>query len=124
MSFANVWFGLEERAQTPVIERLRHNEERDGPYSGPVSDREYKIFRYMSDQANVQRLFKNSRIGPRDWSLWSVNFTENLPKVRQELDWLVANRGSMVSIAGAWKWDGSQAGTQHTWGVRTVNKTW
>lgn len=110
MRFVNVWLGLREEAQDAIIERLDFDPELE--YTGPVTDREARLFQYMSDRANVQRLFKTTRIGGRPWTLWSLSFTENLAQVQTELELLVENRPNHVTIAGAWFWDGRQVGTQ------------
>lgn len=112
--FANVWMGVRVEAHDAIVTRLRWDEESQGPYPGPVTDREHKVFRYMSDQDIVQRLFKNSIIAGKEWSLWSLSFTENLAQVKIELDQLLLDRPNHISIAGAWQWDGRQFGTQWT----------
>lgn len=64
---ANVWMGVRVEAHDEIVTRLRWDEESQGEYSGPVTNREHKVFRYMGDQANVQRLFKKSLIGGKEW---------------------------------------------------------
>ena len=119
--FANVWLALREEAQDAIIERIRWDSESDGEYTGPVTDREAKLFRYMADQGGVSRLFKTSTTAGKVWSLWSVTFTENLPKVKIELDQLLADRPNHVVILGAWRRNGSQHGMDPVYSTRTVD---
>ncbi len=123
MDFANVWLAVRAEAHNAIVSRLRWNEEADGAYRGTVTDREHRVFRYMVDQANVQRQFKQSRIAGRNWTLWSLTFTEKLAKVKAELDRLLADRPNHISIAGAWQWDGRQFGTEFVYDevTRDVN---
>jgi hypothetical protein len=122
MIFANVWLGLRQEAHALVMERLRWDEETDGPYSGPVTHRENQLFRYMADLEGTQRLFKVATVGGKQWTLWNLNFTERLSAVKVRLDTLVAERGSMVAMVGAWNWDGSQIGTEHVFSTRSVTR--
>jgi len=121
----NIWLGLRTTAQNAIMERLNWDEEAQGPYVGPVSDRDAKVFRYMSDQANKQRLFKTATISGADYKLWSLDFDQNLPLVKQELDRLTAENPTQMRVVGAWWWnDGRQVGTQLVWDTRIVTKTW
>ena len=124
MAFANVWIGVRVEAHDLIVERLRWDEEAQGPYTGPVTDDEHMLFRYMADQPNTQRLFKKSKIAGKDWTLWSINFTEKLPQVKIRLDQLLLDRPNHISLAGAWQWDGAQHGTEHVYSTRIVTKTW
>lgn len=117
--FANVWIAIREEAQAAIIERLRWDDELE--YTGPVTDREHRLFRYMADQDTVQKLFKTSTAGGKVWTLWSVNFTESLPKVKIELDQLLADRPNHVAILGAWRHNGSQHGMEPVYSTRTVD---
>ncbi len=121
--FANVWMGVREEAHNAIVTRLRWDEESQGQYSGPVTDREYRVFRYMVDQANVERLFKKSRIVGKNWSLWNLIFTKKLQQVKIELDQLLADRPNHITIGGAWQWDGRQFGTEFVYGdvTRQIN---
>jgi hypothetical protein len=110
----NVWLALRDDAQSLIVERLRWNEQQQGAYNGPVTDRQAKIFRYMADQENTRRLFKTATLNSRQWSLWSVYFNPAelganvLQIVKDELDQLAADYPSRFVIAGAWRWNGTQ----------------
>ena len=121
----NVWLALRTTAQNAIVERLNWDEEAQGEYTGPISDRDARVFSYMSDQANKQRLFKTATISGGDYKLWSLDFEDNLQLVRQEVDRLVAENPTQMRVVGAWQWDdGRQVGTQLVWDTRTVTKTW
>jgi hypothetical protein len=124
----NVWIILRRTAGNAVRNHLNWNEDADGPYTGPVTERESRIFRSMSDHGVVQNLFKTPTILSSPMQLWSVNFDESkqtLRELKDEIDWLTATRGAQVAIAGCWSSkDGSQLGTELTYDTRTVVKTW
>lgn len=124
MAFANVWIALRQEAQVAIRERRGWDEEVDGPYTGAVTDREARLFHYMSDLENTERLWKKATINGKEWTIWNVTFTESLPAVKIELDKLLADRPNHVKIISAWKWDGSQHGTEHVFDTRIVTKTW
>jgi hypothetical protein len=124
VAFANIFLGVRQEAHGLIKTRLQWNEDTDGPYSGPVTDREHKFFRYAVDHANTQRLFKTSRIAGKDWTLWNMVFTEKLSKVKEELDNLLLERPDHISVVGAWQATGEQFGTEHVYSTRTVTKTW
>ena len=112
MAFVNIWFGMRKTAAEVVKARLNWDE---GEYTSPVTDREYRLFKLMADQENVERLFKVASISGNDWILWSIGFDEPanvLQKVQDEIDALLLKYPTQVSIAGAWFWDGRQVGTQ------------
>lgn len=124
MTFANIWLGLRDDANTVVIDYLRHDEE-SGPYTGPVTNRAGRLFRFFSDQEVVSKLYKAPTLGGNVWHLWNINISEaqySLQQVRDEIDWLLGQYGSQVSMVGAWKWTGEQYGTQHVWDTRQVQK--
>jgi len=121
----NVWLALRTTAQNAIMERLNWDEEAQGPYTGPVSNRDAKVFRYMSDQANKQRMFKTATIAGGQYKLWSLDFDEDLQLVKQEIDRLVDENPTQMRVVGAWWWDdGRQVGTQLVWDTRIVTKTW
>jgi len=126
---AEVFIALRDDAQTSIVERLQWDEETQGEYTGPVGDREYKIFRYMQNRVERQKLFKTPDIGGNVWHLWAIVFESNLPAVQVELDYLAATYPNRIIIAGAfiWNWGDMacrQAGTQLVIDTRTVTKTW
>ena len=107
----NVWLTLRDDAQNLIKIRLNWDEETKGEYVGPVSDRQFKLFRLMHDRAIVQRLFRVDKRLIRDWTLWSLYFdlpTAVLQKVKDELDALTLAFPNRVKIIGAWNWDGGQ----------------
>ena len=128
----NIWLALRDSAQDAIVTRLRWDEDTQGPYTGPVSNRTERLFRYMQGFADRQRLFKRPTLGGNRYTLWSITFSDSvdvLQKVRDELDDLEAKYPSLIVVAGAWIWqDGDmacrQAGTQLTIGTRSVVKTY
>lgn len=127
MTFANIWLGLRDDANTLVREYLSWDEESQGEYSGPVSNRAGRIFRFFSDIGTVSKLYKAPTLGGNVWHLYNINIdivNYTPQEVRDEIDWLVATYGTQVSMVGAWKWTGEQYGTTPVWDTRTVTKTW
>ena len=107
----NVWLAIRDDAQGAVITRLNWDEETQGTYSGPVGDREHRIFKAMADRAEVQRLFEKASINSNLWNLWSVTFDEtksDLNEIADELDYLALTYPNQFIIGGAWFWDGRQ----------------
>lgn len=113
----NVWLVLRADAQALIVTRLNWDEEVDGVYSGPVPDRAFRLFRLMADWKVVQAIFRIDTDGANDWHLWNVYFDKPkdiLLKVRDEIDWLLANFPNQTRIGGAWHFDSRQVGTQFT----------
>lgn len=109
----NVWIALRDDAQNAIRTRLEWDEESQGAYTGPVTDRTARLFSKMADRATVQRLFRVATLNTRQWTLWSVYFDEPvdvLQKVQDELDQLAIDYPSQFIIAGAWKEDGAMVG--------------
>ena len=107
----NVWLALRDDAQALIKTRLEWDEEKDGEYSGPVTDRQVKLFRLMHDLENTQRLFRVDNDGTNDWTLWNIYFDfpkDVLLKVKDELDQLIIDYPNHIKIIGAWRWDGTQ----------------
>lgn len=108
----NVWLGLRDDAQALIVERLNWDQESQGAYAGPVTDRQHKLFSYMQDRANRVALYRTDTIAGRTWTLWTVDFDfrGNLrQKVKAELDQLLLDYPNHVIIGGAWHWsDGRQ----------------
>ena len=112
----NVWLGIRDDVQTAINTCLDWDDSTE--YSGPVGDREKKIFQAMSDRAVVQSLFNKATINSNLWNLWSVYFDEPkdiLIRVKNALDYLEATYPLQFVIAAAWHWDGRQVGTQYTY---------
>ncbi len=107
----NVWLALRDDAQAAIVARLKWDEETQGEYSGPVTERLHRLFSRMADRATVQRLYRADKIGEYTWTLWSLYFdfpTNALLKIKAELDALQAAYPSHVAVCGAWRWDGRQ----------------
>lgn len=107
----NVWLAVRDDAQALIVERLRWDIESQGAYTGPVTDRQARLFGYMADQDTTQRLFKTRTAAGRVWTLWNLYF--NLPGnilqiVKDELDQLAVDYPNHIVIAGAWRWNGEQ----------------
>ena len=110
----NVWLALRDDAQALIKTRLAWDEETQGVYTGPVTNRQHKLFALMADQDNVQKMFRIDTDGGRDWTLWSISFSEPrniLIKVKDELDQLIVDFPNHIKIIGAWYWDGREVGT-------------
>ena len=110
MSTINIWLAVRDDAQAIISTRLNWDEEVQGTYSGPVTDRQAKLFGYMHDRENTQRLFRVDS-DTRDWTIWNVYFDfpkDVLLKVKAELDQLMIDYPNHIKIVGAWKWDGIQ----------------
>ena len=121
----NVWLGLRTTAQNAISTRLNWDEESQGEYTGPVSDRDAKVFRYMGDRGSKQRLFKKATISGGQYTLWSLDFDDNLARVKTEIDRLTADYTTQIRVVGAWDHaDGAQIGTELTYDTRIVTKTW
>ena len=111
----NVWLALRDDAQALVRERLAWDEETQGEYSGPVPDRAFRLFRLMAHWKVVQNIFRTDAGGINDWHLWNIYLNKPkdiLLKVRDEIDWLLANFTNQTRMGGAWHWDSRQVGTQ------------
>ena len=123
---------LRDDAQALIIERLKWNEEEDGEYTGPVSNRTYRLFGYMQNFTQRQKLFKTVTAGGRVYTAWSFMFTGDstiLQKVKDELDALVAAYPNHVFVLGAFIFVPGdimcrQVGTQLVIDTRIVEKTW
>ena len=128
----DVFLGLRQDAQSAVKTRLNWDEESQGEYSGPVTNRTAKVFSKMQDRAVRLNLFKKPNLGGNDWNLWIVSFAESptlLQVLQDELDALTAAYPSQFVIAGAFRWNPGdiacrQVGTQLTIDTRIVSKTW
>ena len=104
----NVWLALRDDAQAQIKTRLQWDTELQGAYTGPVSNRQHRLFQLMHDQATVEHLFRIDRVSARDWHLWNLTFdfpNNVLQRVKDELDALIAAYPSHVKIVGAWNWD-------------------
>lgn len=128
----NVWVALRDDAQQAIITRLQCDRDEACIYSGPVTNRQARVFEKMSDRASVQRLFRVDTDAGRDWTVWSLYFDEPvnvLLLVQAELDNLATSYPTQFRIAGAWRWQpgdiaSRQVGTQLVIDTRTVTKTW
>jgi len=127
---ANIWLALRDDAQDKVKERLTWDTESQGEYSGPVTDRSAKLFRYM--QQHKEKLFRAPTLGGRVYTVWSITFsvhTDAAQKIKDELDFLIATYPTQVFVTGAWRWEEGdmacrQIGTQLVISTRIVEKTW
>ena len=125
MAFANIHLVLRDDADPAVRSYLRWDEEADGPYSGPVTNRAGRIFKFLADEKVVSNLWKVPTIGGRQYRLYSISFSDDqysLSQIRDELDWLVTEYGAQVFIVGAWEFTGEQYGTEHVYDTRLVDR--
>ena len=109
----NLWLVIRDDAQVSIKERLDWDEEIQDIYTGPITERQYKLFKLMTDTNVVQRLFRLDNDGTNDWILWSLYFNytvDILLKIQSELDTLIAAYPNHVKIIGAWDWSGNQIG--------------
>lgn len=125
MRAVNVWIALRDDAQASIHERVTWDEETQGNYTGPVTDREFKLFSKIAT-TGVQKFWRVDTDTGRQWTVWSLNFSENLAFVAAEINQLLIDRPNVIRVVGAWWFDGRQVGTQ--WeldgdGNRTGNTT-
>ena len=123
MPVINVWIGLRDDAMVTIKERLDWDEDAQGPYTGPVTDRQAKLFGYMQGHSDRVALFNNPNLNANVWYLWTIDFDlegDTAQLVKDELDQLLIDYPNHVIIAGAWHWDGRQVGTQWTDGTETA----
>ena len=109
----NLWLAIRDDAQVLIKEHFDWDEEIQGVYTGPITERQYKLFKLMTDTNVVQRLFRLDNDGTNDWILWSLYFNytvDILLKIQSELDNLIAAYPNHVKIIGAWDWRGNQIG--------------
>jgi hypothetical protein len=105
---------LRDDAHDAIVTRLTWDEESQGEYTGPVTNRQYRLFRYMQDFTQRQKLFRKPTLNGRVWTLWSVMFDDEinvLQLIQDEIDQLAADYPSQVVVAGAFHWEGNQVGT-------------
>jgi len=115
--FINVWLAITDTAEDVILTRLRWDEQVQGEYSGPITERQHRLFRLMADQEVVRKLFKTTTAQGKTWKLWSISFNEDnnaLLKIKFELDNLVVLYPGELNIVGAWHRDGRQVGTDWT----------
>ena len=124
----NIWLALSDQAQDIVIESLRWDEEAQGPYTGPLRNRSRRLFEYMQDNTTRRRLFKPWTNPQGTFHLWSIDFDdekEALQLVRDEIDFLMTEYPNQISVLGAWRLDGRQAGANYDQdGNRTSEATY
>ncbi len=116
----NAWLVLRDDAHAAIVTRLTWDTESQGEYTGPVTDRQARLFGYIAHLAAQLNQYRPDTVNGREWTLWTVDF--NLPgallqKVRTELDQLALDYPNRFKIGGAWHWDpdmpfGRQVGTQ------------
>jgi len=100
----NVWIALRGDADSLIKTALDTD---PNEYTGPVKDREYKIFKAMHDRAVVQSMFKVPAIGGNTYHAYSIYFESNVAsKAKTELDYLSTEYPSQFFILGAWKQNG------------------
>ena len=116
----NLWLALRDDAQALMQTRLDWDEESQGVYSGPITDRQAKLFGHIADRARQLGVFKVDTLNTRDWNLWTVDLNgtgDLLQLVKDELDQMALDYPTQFKIIGAWRWDpgmpfGRQVGTQ------------
>ena len=114
-TYVNIWLGVSDAAQDVIVEGLRWDEETQGPYSGPLTRPQRRVFEYMQDEASRRRLFTKPTLAGTVYNLWSIDFydeMETLQAIRDEIDGLIAQYPNQISILGAWHWEGDQVGTR------------
>lgn len=121
----DVWLALSDTA-IDAFKARRAVEEAGDEYTGPVTDRAYRILSKMANMENRQRLFKGATLAGKTVQIFSLAFTENLGAVNTALTELEEDYPGHIGIVGAWWWDGRQVGTE--WeldgnGDRTGNVT-
>lgn len=113
----NVWLGISDAAQNIVRTALQWDEETQGPYDGPLTRRQRRLFEYMQDETTRRRLFKKATLAGTTYNLWSIDFDDTkdtLQLIRDEIDGLIAQYPNQIAVLGAWHFeDGAQVGTRN-----------
>ncbi|MCP4451606.1 MAG: hypothetical protein GY809_09110, partial [Planctomycetes bacterium] len=129
---AELLLGLRDDAQAVIVERLKWDEETDGEYTGPVDDRTNRLFSYMQDFTQRQKLFNTVSAGGYTYVAWSFMFTGDstlFQQVVDEIDWVTAEYPDHIFVLGAYVYKAGdimckQAGTTLVIDTRIVEKTW
>lgn len=121
MAYINLWIALSSQGLNEYKDR------RDNPetYSGPMTEKTFKILDHMADGDQVQKMFKTPSIGGKVYNSFSL-YLEGNAKVAEAVTDLTTEWPSHFIVVGAWHMDGRQVGTQ--WeldidGNRTGNVT-
>jgi len=119
---ANVWIAVSETVFQQIKDHIN-----DPDYQGVLINL-VRGLRRQVDIRTTSNMWKRPTIATKEYRLFSLVYGENddLQAIRDALDTLSAELGNDFSVAGAWWWDGRQAGTQ--WeldqdGERTGNTT-
>ena len=112
--FVNIWLRLRGDLQSDVIDRLQWDTPTQGPYSGPITERECYLFGTMADRKSAQPPFLQPTIEGNPWVLWSLSLPHSIEYVTAELDQLTADQVGKVVVEGAWHRDGTQYVTSST----------
>lgn len=110
----NLWLAVSDAAQATVLEGLRWDTESQGPYTGPLTPRQLRMFEYMQDDTVRRALFKSADVSGTTVNLWSIDFDEDkdtLLAVSDVLNGLIAQYPNQIAIVGVWKPDGAMLGT-------------
>jgi hypothetical protein len=111
----NIWIALSDTAQSVVVTALRWDAESQGEYSGPLTSRQIRLFKYMQDDALRRSMYASATLQGTTYNLWSIDFDTSkstLQSIQDEIDGLIAQYPNQIAIVGAWLMDGRQAGTQ------------
>ena len=107
----NLWLGVRDDAQAIIKTRVKWDKETQGEYTGPVIDRQNKLFSKMHDLDVTQKLFRVDTVDGRDWTIWSIYFNESVDvmgKIQDELDALMILYPNHIKILGVWHKDGTR----------------
>lgn len=100
----NVWLALRDDAQALIKTRLTWDEETQGEYTGPITDRQFNVFRLMGDRSVVQSLFRKDG----SWTPWTLGFDSDGPDARGEITQLIADFPGAIRIVGGWNFDSGE----------------
>ena len=110
----NLWLVLSEQAQTRALESVRWDEESQGEYNGPLTNRQRRLFNYFADGDVVRQRFSSPTLQGRVANLWSLTFDEardTLQAIQSEIDTLLATYPNNIAVIGAWNFrTGEQVG--------------
>jgi len=112
----NIWLGISDAAQNVVRTALQWDEEAQGPYTGPLTNKQRRLFEYMQDETTRRQLFKKATLAGTTYILWSIDFDDSvtvLQLIRDEIDGLMAEYPNQIAVLGAWHFEeGAQVGTR------------
>lgn len=110
----NIFIALSASAKNAVNERLHWVTERDGEYTGNVTNQEYRIFKRMAHHKQTGDMWLHPTFLGKTWTLYNLDFNNPSRTLQKALDFLADNRANLFRILGAFRWDaGLQVGLSY-----------